>query len=250
MHKHNPLRAYPGQILGYRKDGRAIYAIGGASPDGDGGEGGDAGTDARAEGADDDKAGGETGVDDAGKGPEGEDASGAESVDKLPDWAQKIVRDARKDAGKARTDAKKAAEDAVAQLTQSLGKALGLVKDDQEQAPDPAKLAEQLAAQTTAAKSTAVELAVFRTASKHGGDPAALTDSRTFLAKVADLDTSAKDFEAKVVAAAKAAVTENTKLKAGQAPGASGVDHGGTGGERTPGKPKPLNAAVSAHYGT
>jgi len=158
-----------------------------------------------------------------------------------------MIADLRKENGAARTTAKaKAADEARTQLVTELGKALGLVKDG-----DNAPTAEQLAAQGQASQAEArqakVELAVFRTAGTHQGDPNALLDSRTFLAKVADLDPADGEFQAKVDAAVKAAVAENPKLKASQVATRSGTDlTGGTGEGRT--TPKSLTDAAAAHY--
>lgn len=97
------------------------------------------------------------------------------------------VARARKEAGDSRTSAKAtAAAEAKAEMAQQIGKALGLVQDDEP--ADPAKLTEQLTAKDAEAKQARVELAVFRAASEVGADPNLLLDSRTFLNKVAGLD--------------------------------------------------------------
>lgn len=173
----------------------------------------------------------------------------SEKVEDLPAWAQKIIADSRADAGKARTTAKQAAADeAKQQLAQEIGKALGLVKGNEK--PNPDELAKQVAEAQNTARQTSVELAVYKTASKHSGDPDALLDSRAFLAKVKDLDPTANDFASKVDEAIKSAVAENPKLKAVQATGSSSVHHAGGSGEQTTRTPKPLDQAVSGHYGT
>lgn len=96
---------------------------------------------------------------------------------------------------------------------------------------DPVKLAAELGKARDTARSTQVELAVHRTASKHGADADSLLDSRAFLKAVAELDPTASDFASKVEAAIKTAVKDNPKLKAGPAAAAqSGGDFaGGTG---------------------
>lgn len=110
------------------------------------------------------------------------------------------VSKARKEAGDSRAAAKtKAADDARAELAQTIGKALGLVADDEK--ADPAKLTEQLTATAADARQAKVELAVFRAAQAASADAAALLDSRSFLAKLADIDPSDG-------AAVSAAVTE------------------------------------------
>lgn len=143
---------------------------------------------------------------------------------------RKELKEARQDAGKARTSAKQtAAEEATKKLTQEMGKLLGFVKDDTDEAPDPGKLRAEIEKATAAHRQTAVELAVFRGASKHGADPDALTDSRQFLKSIGDLDPTDDGFVKKVDAAIKNAVADNPKLKAaGQAPARSSSDFSGS----------------------
>ncbi|XUM01231.1 hypothetical protein ACQ86F_31625 [Streptomyces venezuelae ATCC 10712] len=221
-----------------------LYADGGDGDDSgssaDAGDGDDGPTDDSADATDDAGADGTDDAADSGsrKAPKPAPPKGGKGGD---DAATQIARltkeleDARKDAGKARTDAKKqAAEEAKASLVQELGKALGLVKDDDKDAapPDPAKLTAEIERATAAHRQTATELAVFKGASKHGADPDSLTDSRAFMAKLAKLEPGADDFSKKVGEAIKAAVADNPKLKAaGQASAASasGEFTGGTG---------------------
>lgn len=173
----------------------------------------------------------------------------AEKVEDLPDWAQKLIADTRKEAGDHRV-AKTAAEKRQQDILAAVAKAAGLKVDGEDETPDPAKLTEQLTSTQAQARQAAVELAVYKAAGKHQGDPDALLDSRGFLTKVADLDPTADDFTSKVDAAVKDAIKDNPKLKAGRAPGASGADHPGGPGEGAQRTPKPLTDAVAAHYGT
>ncbi|WP_157516418.1 hypothetical protein [Oerskovia enterophila] len=157
-------------------------------------------------------------------------ASGTEwdgKVESLPTGAQTLIEKLRKEAGDSRVNAK---QTAAAEARDALLRELGLVKDG-EVTPDPAKLAQDLTAAQDAARLASVELAVHRTASTHKADPSALLDSRAFLAKVTDLDPTAADFAATVDAAIKQAVSDNPKLLAAQAAGASSVDHAGGSGE-------------------
>lgn len=145
----------------------------------------------------------------------------------------KELADARADAGKARVNAKQQAADEARQaLAQDIGKALGLIKDDGK--ADPAKLTEQLAAKAAAERDALVRLAVYDTAKDHGGNPAAINDSRTFLQKTATLDPTAPDFAAQVAAAAKEAVDANPTLKAAQVAAAGGVEFTGSGNGAPP----------------
>ena len=150
-------------------------------------------------------------------------------VEDLPDWAQKLIKDTRSEAAGHRTKAT-AAETKQAETLAAIAKALGLGPADET--PDPAKLTEQLTTAQTAQRAALVELAVFKAAGAHKADPAALLDSRTFLASVTDIDPSGSDFATKVDAAIKAAVDGNPKLKAAaQAAGASTIPHAGGSGE-------------------
>ncbi|MFD6094570.1 hypothetical protein ACFWGN_20860 [Oerskovia sp. NPDC060338] len=148
-------------------------------------------------------------------------------VESLPSGAQTLIEKLRKEAGDSRVNAK---QSAAAEARDALLKELGLVKDG-EAAPDPAKLAQDLTAARDDARLVRVELAVFRTAGTHQADPSALLDSRAFLAKITDLDPTAADFTTKVDVAIKAAISDNPKLLAAQAAGASSVDHAGGSGE-------------------
>lgn len=129
-----------------------------------------------------------------------------------PKAAEAEIKRLRQENGAARTNAKaQAAEEARTELAQTIGKALGLVKDEPI---DPAKLTESLTASQAEAKRARAELAVFRNAQGAGGDPAALLDSASFLAKVADLDPT--DSGA-VSDAIKQAVEANPRLGAATA---------------------------------
>jgi hypothetical protein len=171
----------------------------------------------------------------------------AQDVKSLPEWAQKIITDTRKEAGDARGNAKAAAaEEARAEMAQTIGKALGLVKDE-------TLTAEQLAAQvktsTDEARSAKVELAVYKASGAHQANPTALLDSRSFLAKVADLDPSKKDFDTKVADAIKDAVKDHPELKVALAAARNSVNHTGGTGEGA-NKPQTLDQALAGHYGT
>ncbi|WP_318202958.1 hypothetical protein [Streptomyces sp. SCL15-4] len=211
----------------------------------DGGDGDDSGSDSGDSGDDDgthedqDGDAGGTGDDDTSDGDAGKvdgkpkpkppakkDEDPAAELERL----RKELKQANADAAKARTTAKKnAAEEAKAELVQQMGRALGLIKDDKDEAPDPAKLTAEIERSTAAHRETAIELAVYRSAGKHGADPEALTDSRAFLASIKDLDPSDEGFAKAVSAAIKAAVADNPKLKAqGQAPPRSNGDFSGS----------------------
>lgn len=217
------------------------YADGGdgddsASDNGDSGD--DAGDDDAGGTSDDDTS------DDDGKDDKPKPKPPAKGDDPATELARlrKELKDANAEAAKARTGAKKqAAEEAKAQLVQEMGRALGLIKDDKDEAPDPAKLTAEIERTQRAHRETAVELAVYRGASKHGADPDALTDSRAFLKSIADLDPSDEGFAKAVQTAIKKAVDDNPKLKAGQAPARSSGDFSGGTGSR------PKDDSIDAH---
>ncbi|MGX1221998.1 hypothetical protein [Streptomyces ambofaciens] len=225
----------------------------------DGGDGDDSGSDNddsgdEGDGDQDDDAGGtgndDTGADDEDKGEKPKPKPPAKKDDEDPASTiarlQKELKTANGEAAKARTSAKKAAADeARAEIVKELGKALGLIKDDKETPPDPAALMAQVEKATSAHRETAVELAIYRHAGKHGADPDALTDSRTFLSSIKELDPSEDGFAKKVQAAIKQAVADNPKLKAqGQAPARTSSDFSGS--SEKPNKPTGIEAQREA----
>lgn len=156
----------------------------------------------------------------------------------------------RRENGSQRVTAKqKAADEAKAELAQQIGKALGIVKDDEP--VDPERLAADLQTAQQQAREARVHLAVHQTAGTAGADPLALLDSSSFLAKVGTLDPTADGFAGKVEAAIKEAVAANPRLKAeGQAPtgGKGGADVRGGNPDRGARQPKTLADALSGHY--
>lgn len=208
----------------------------GGSGDGDGGGSGDGGT------------GKDTGQGKSGK--DGDDL--AATVKRL----EKELAYARGEAGKARTAAKQqAADDAVKELTQQLGKALGFVKDD-DTPPDPKALAEAIAQKDTTIsekdsviRAKDVELAVWSRADKLQARAGALLDSRSFVAKLAELDPSEKGFTAALDTAIKEAVKENGAFATASAGKSGGDLSGGTGEEGAKKRAGSLAGAVQTHYG-
>jgi len=152
-----------------------------------------------------------------------------ESVDALPDFAQKMIRELRAEAASNRTKAT-TAEATRAETMDAIAKALGLKGDD-----DPAKAAQTAAderdAAKTVAKNLAVENAVLRMANKQGANPESLTDSRSFMRQLEVIDPGADDFATQVEAAIKTALEGNPALKAqGAAPVAPARSGGPVGG--------------------
>jgi hypothetical protein len=175
----------------------------------------------------------------------------ASSVDTLTDdelalldtKSQAYIRKLREENAKDRTASKtKAAEEARNELTRKIGKALGLIED-----PDPATIAQVAASERDTARQEAkaakIENAVLRMAAKHGASPEALTDSRTFMTKLADTDPAAEDFAAKVETAIKAALEDNPNLKI--APATAERSGGPVGGGAPPGGEKSVEDFVA-----
>lgn len=136
---------------------------------------------------------------------------------------ERLVENLRGDvaAEKAKREAlEQKAKDDQDTLMKRVAKAFGL-ETDEAKPPTPEELAQQLAVEQTRTKAsddrarqTEVELAVYKTASRHGGDPDALLDSRAFANAIAKLDPSSDGFDAAVGDAVKAAVEANAKLAA------------------------------------
>ncbi|MEV4041431.1 hypothetical protein [Streptomyces sp. NPDC049744] len=140
-----------------------------------------------------------------------------------PQKFERLVENLRGDvaAEKAKREAlEQKAKDDQSELMKRVAKAFGL-ETDEEKPPTPEQLAQQLEeAQTRTkasddrARQTQVELAVYKTAGKHGGDPDALLDSRSFAKAIAKLDPNSDEFGEEVGKAIKAAVDGNSKLAA------------------------------------
>lgn len=111
----------------------------------------------------------------------------AVGAEETPDALKAEIARLRRENASARVQAKQnAADEARQELAQQIGKALGLVAEDEP--ADPARLTEQITAKDAEARQAKVELAVYRAAVASDADPAALLDSRAFLEKVAALD--------------------------------------------------------------
>jgi hypothetical protein len=123
-----------------------------------------------------------------------------------PEAAKAEIERLRRENASERTNAKaKAAEEARNALAQEFGKILGFVKDEPI---DPAELTEQLTATQKQARQAALELAIFKS-TPDAAAAAALLDSRSFLAKVADVDPTDT---ASIAAAVTEAITANPAL--------------------------------------
>ncbi|MGI6878828.1 hypothetical protein [Microbacterium sp. gxy059] len=173
-----------------------------------------------------------------------EDEAPGEDDDELPSWARKSLKKANREAAAARLEAKKAREDAENEkksLAQSIGKALGLVADEEE-TPTVDSLTTRLQERDTALSSAQVALqaqraenAVLRYATKHKGDADALLDSRGFNEKLAAIDSTASDYATQVEALVKAEVDSNSRYRKVQvAPSSSNGAPPPAGGNNAP----------------
>lgn len=155
------------------------------------------------------------------------------------EYVEKLRRENAAAREKAKTDAAAAAEAAKTEFAQSIGKALGLIKDDTP--ADPTALLTQAQQERQAAldeaNATKRDLAVLRNADKHDANTDELLDSATFNRKLAALDPSADDFAAQVEALIKDTVDGNpAKFKRVQvAPSPGGTTHTG---EQPPADPE------------
>ncbi|WP_435285234.1 hypothetical protein [Streptomyces bacillaris] len=119
-----------------------------------------------------------------------------------------------------RAEDKQRAADEQTAFMKKVAAAFGL-ETDEAKPPTPEELAKQLdeargetKESRAQARQTQVELAVYKTAGKHGGDPDALLDSRNFAKAIEKLDPTADGFDEAVAKAVKAAVDSNSNLAA------------------------------------
>ncbi|MGN7977431.1 hypothetical protein ACTJJ4_07640 [Microbacterium sp. 22195] len=149
------------------------------------------------------------------------------------EYVEKLRRENAATREKAKTDAAAAADAARSEVAQQIGKALGLVKDDEPVDPDALLKQAQAERQTAIdeANATKRDLAVLRNAEKHDANVEELLESVSFGRKLAALDPTADDFASQVDALIKDTVDGNpTKFKRVQvAQRTGGGDHSGEG---------------------
>lgn len=219
--KHHPLTGALIVPLGYRKDGRPIYPIMGAS---------------------DDPPPADPPKDPAPSDPPADPPKPpwGDPENFKPEQAWELIQNLRKEKGDPAkvADLERQLTDMQATQQQQLdaiAKAAGLKADDNP--PDPAKLAEQITAEqekTTQAESRATaaerKLAVFLAAPAHEANAVALLDSTSFLDSIKDVDYSDSDA---LGTAIKAAVEKDARFKTvAPTPPFPG------GPRRTPGRPE------------
>lgn len=189
-------------------------------------------TDATATGAGADAAGAGTATGTATTADATTNGSASNEVKDLPEWAQNLIKDTRKEAGDYRTAAKTAADAATKELTDKLAEALG-IKDP----TDPAKLLEQAKASNEATTAELLglkrQISARDAASKGGANAALLLDSASFRTALDALEPADKTFEANLERLVKTTLETQPHLKAARAAGASGVEMTGGSGEPT-----------------
>lgn len=235
----HPLTGLPLRAVFVSKTGRVYWPIIGAAPEGD-----DAAAQAAADAAA--KAAADTAAADAAKAAAA--AQGAKAaewdgkIESLPDAVQKLIADARAEAGKARTTAK---ETAAQEARDELLKKLGLTKDG-EPVRDADALAKELADKDSKLADLTREREAEKAARKHSGDVDAMLDSRAFKTSLDLLDPAADDFTKKVDALVEKTLKDNPKFKTAQAAGVSGGNFAGGAGENGKARPTSLGSAIAA----
>lgn len=140
-------------------------------------------------------------------------------VEDLPEWAQKVIRDARAGEAAARTNAKQAAADEARNaLAQQIGKALGLVQDEPL---DPAKLQTSLEAVQAELYGLKLDRAVAAAAKAAGAAEDLVTAKLAYEGKLDGLDPASQDFATTVAALVAEAVQNDPRLRS--TPGAAPV---------------------------
>ncbi|WP_181276000.1 hypothetical protein [Brevibacterium oceani] len=228
----NPL-AFPGiRFVGDGGDGSAVGDGGAPAGDGQEAQGGDESTPPSNDA--------ETPANDGQRAAQDDEQTGSQADDPK-------LKAARDEAAQNRIKAREATEQ-MESLRTTLGKALGLIKDDdgKGEGPDAEALAKQIADEQAKATSAARELAVYKAAASNGADPAKLLDSRSFLSSIENVDHA--DDKA-IGQAIKSAVDGNRSFALARVAGASTADTAsGPGGRSTPKAEVSLDDAVASHF--
>lgn len=176
-------------------------------------------------------------------------------VSALPDWAQKLIKDARADAGKARTSAKQqAAEEARTALLGEISKTLGLNTDGEPTVDDLTTQLEELRAEKAELEAAQTEHAYERVvrsaATDVNADPEALLDSGSFRdAVAAELgDEFTDDDMTKAVAKVAKEFAAKPRFAKTTAPARSGGEITGGPPPATKQRPQSLNEALGRAY--
>jgi len=168
---------------------------------------------------------GGTGGNDKGSGAPSQQFEGEFNAER----AKRLIENLRSDLDAEKT--KRTAQET--QFSEFMGKFGQLFGQGQEKQLTPEQIAEKAQESDQKARESAVQLAVFRTAGKYGGDPD-------------KLDPTSDTFAASVENAVKQAVEKNPRLKAADVtpppPAKGGFDHTGSGSD---GKPQLTAAEVA-----
>lgn len=217
------------QMNGFWLHGKFYPLIAGGSGEGEGEEG---------EGTEGEGAEGTEGQE--GEGSSEGDGEGEGSSDDVEAMRKEIAK-LRKENAKRRTDAKTAKQekDATEKKLKAIAKALGIESDDE---PDVDALKSKLEKTSSEMKSLKIEQAIGRAARKHGADPDALADSRSFMRDAEELDPDGDNFASELDSLVEGTVKSNPKLKTGSKPGKSSGQFDGSGDD---GKKVSLDAAIA-----
>ncbi|WP_406334347.1 hypothetical protein OG814_11805 [Streptomyces zaomyceticus] len=234
-YRHPLARHAAGTVLGYRRDGRPIYAIAGGNGTGENPGQPPAAPPAAPPTAP--PAAPAAPPQPPAAPPQGE----AQNVADLPPWAQKLIADTRAEAAGYRTRAQAAGTGEQPQQPPAAPPAAPAPEGDVSRLPQWAQRA--LTESQTAARTAAIQTAVLRAAPTAGADPARLLDSASFAAAMAAVDPT--DATA-VTAAITAALTAQPWLAAQTGPGRGGADF--TGNPAAPARAASLHDAIAAAY--
>lgn len=148
------------------------------------------------------------------------------------------VKKLRDEAAAARVNGKTEAESAAKAASEAaykeLGQKLGLVAAEEESTVESLSAAIQekdstITTQSADIKAARLDNALLKVVGKHGADYDLLTDSASFQAKLAAIDTTDPEYRSLVDELVKTSVTSNPKLRAVQvAPSSGGTPPSGT----------------------
>jgi hypothetical protein len=170
----------------------------------------------------------------------------AEKIEDLPEWAQKIIRETRTEAGDNRVQAK-SAEQQKQDAFDMIAKALGITKEGEAKQVDPAELTQTIAARDLEIKTLRIDNALGTALATAKALPA-VADLLRGQGKLTDLDPAATDFATKLDGLVADALKAYPQLKAVQGAAASGGDF--IGSSATPkAKPTTILGAVNQRYG-
>ncbi|MGW0134832.1 hypothetical protein [Streptomyces sp. NPDC003299] len=240
--RHPLARHAAGTILGRRRDGRPIYAIAGGSGEGGTAPAAPAAPASVEPAAPAAPAAPQAPAPQAPAAPQQPGQGEPQSVDSLPDWAQKIIRDTRAEAAEWRTRAQGTAPQAPQQPAAPAAPPQAPAADgDVSRLPRWAQQA--VTDGQGAARQLAIQSAVIQAAPAVGADLVALLDSQSAMTALAAVDPT--DANA-VKAAITAAVQANPRLAAQTGPARGGTELGGQ--PTAPRRAGSLTDAIAAKF--